>query len=88
MFLLAETDLILDKKGYKKNISKFFCSNSCKIVFALLTKIVIGYLIITLINIKKIYFTRLHTELFCSYKSCFYYYSNNIFYVFFYINFW
>lgn len=86
VLLLAETDIILKEKYYKTNIAKFFCSVCDKIVFALLTEVVTGYLIINPINVRKTYFEKTFARTFYSHGSGFYYSSNNILRVFICIN--
>lgn len=53
MLLLVETDAISKEKYYKKYAVAFFYSGSGKIVFALLTKVIVGYVVIISINVRK-----------------------------------
>lgn len=63
------------------------CFGYSEIVFVLLTKVIIGYVVIFFINVKKTCLERMFTRAFYSYKSGFYYYSNNVLYVLICINF-
>lgn len=53
ILLLAEIDTISEEKYCKKNIVKFFYSNCSEKVFIFLTKVVIGYIVINSINVRK-----------------------------------
>lgn len=66
----------------------FFYSSSGKIVFALLIEIIIGYIVITPINIKKTCLEKTLTGVFYSCGSCFHHWLNDILYVLIYINSW
>lgn len=81
VLLLAKTDAILKKKA-AKNIVRFFYFSCNKIVFALLTEIIIGYIVNFFINVRKICFKKILTKAFCSRGSGFHYCLNNILYIF------
>lgn len=53
MLLLAEVDIVLEKKSYKKNMIRSFYSNNSKIVFALLIEVITSHIIVTVIIVKK-----------------------------------
>lgn len=53
MLLPAKTDTILKERCYKNFTIKFFCSGDSKMVFTLLTKVIVGHIFITLINVVK-----------------------------------
>lgn len=53
MPLPAETHAISKKKFFKKYAVKSFYSNGGKMVFALLTKVIAGNMLIIFINVKK-----------------------------------
>lgn len=78
MLLPAETNTILKKKCCKKYVVRFFCSNGGKIIFALPTKIIADYMVITPINVNKAYFEKMFTRGFCNSGSNFYYCLNNV----------
>lgn len=88
MQLPAEFDLILEKKSYEKNTVKSFCFSGGKMVITLLTKIVIDYVVIIYINIKKVDIEKTFMRVFCSRKFGFYCYSNNVLHVLICINLW
>lgn len=50
-------------------------------VFAFLTKVVIDYMIITSINVRKTDFEKMFIRVFYSRKSSFYYNRNNVLYI-------
>lgn len=77
MFVLlpVKNDTILKKKCYEKNTVKFFCFESSKIIFALLTKVIINNMVITFINIINVGFKEMISKIFCSCESGFYYCS-------------
>lgn len=85
MLLPAKADTVLEKRCYKKNTVRFFCFGDGKIVFKLLTEVIIGHDVITPINVKKAYLKETFTKAFCSRRSGFYYCSNDVLYVFIYI---
>lgn len=88
MLLSAKTYLILKKKYCKKNTIRFFGSGSSKIVFALPTKILRGYAIITFINVRKAGYKKTFISILYNCGSGFYYCTNNVLYVFICVNFW
>lgn len=51
--MLVEIDTISKKRGYKQNSIKLNSSNGSKIVFALLTEIIILYMELTMIDVRK-----------------------------------
>lgn len=51
--LPAKIDAILKEKCCKKYAIRFICSDSGKIIFALLIKVIVGPVVITHINVKK-----------------------------------
>ena len=53
MLLLIEVDLISKKRKYKQNLVLPGSFGNGKIVFILLTKIIILYVKLTIINVKK-----------------------------------
>lgn len=67
-------------------MAKSLCSGGGIIIFALLTEVVTGFVVIIPINIGKIYLKERFRRVFYSYEFNFYYYLNNILYVFIYIN--
>lgn len=87
MLLLAKVDMVSEAKYYKKNIVESFYSNGSKMVFALLTEVVIGHLVIISINIKKAYFEKMFTRTFYSHGSGFFYRPNDFLYGLICINF-
>lgn len=55
ILLLEETDAISKERYCKSYIIRFFYSNSSKIIFILLTKVIVNYVVIMPINIRKAY---------------------------------
>lgn len=86
MLLLAKVDIVLEKRYYKKNIIRSSCFDYGKMVFALLIKVITSYIVITLVNIKKIFLKKIFINIFYNYRFNFYYYTNDILYIFIYIN--
>lgn len=70
----------------QKNMVRSFCSGHSKKISTLLTEIVAGYEIITLINIMKASLERTFTRVLCSNKSGFHYCINDVLYIFICIN--
>ena len=58
MLLPMEINTILKEKYCKKNTIRFFYFDNNKIVFTLLSEVVIDYMIFITINIRKTYFER------------------------------
>lgn len=84
--LLVEADTILEKRYYKKNMIGPFCFGGGKIVFTLLIKIIADHVVIIFINVTKTDFEGTLIRAFCSRKSIFHYYLNDVLYVFISIN--
>lgn len=59
MLLLAITNATLKKKNCKKNIIKFFYSSNSKMIFALWIEIVINYVFIIFISVRKTCFEKM-----------------------------
>lgn len=74
MLLPIEADTFLKERCYKKNVVRSFCFSDDEMVFALLTKVVAGHIIITFINIMKVCLKKLLMRAFYSRKSSFHYY--------------
>lgn len=88
IILRAKADTVAKKKCYKKNIIRSFCSNYGKMVYVLLTKIPINYMVILPTIVKKIYFEEMFIRAFYNRGSSFHYCPDNILYFLIYINFW
>lgn len=54
VLLPVKTDAISEEKCYKRYAIRFSCSSSDKMIFILLIKVKAGYVVITLINVRKI----------------------------------
>lgn len=86
MLLQAQIDPILEEKCYKKNMVRFFYSGGGKMVFALLTEVIVSHVIFTPLKIKKVSLKEKFIRAFFSHKSGFHYCTNDILYVPIYIN--
>lgn len=78
MLLPAKIDAILEERYCKRYAIRSLCFNNGKIIFVLLTEVIIGHMIIILINVEKTCLERIFIRAFCSRKSDFYYCSDNI----------
>lgn len=67
---------------------RFLCSGGGEKVFTLLTEVVVGYIVITSINVKKACLEEAFTRAFCNCGSGFYYCSNDVLCVLICINPW
>ena len=57
-------------------------------IFVLLTEVIVGHVVITLLNVKKACLEQTFRTAFCNCRSGFYYCSNNFLHLFIQINFW
>lgn len=64
ILLLKTVNKIIIKKVCKKNLVRSFSSSYCKIIFILLTKIMINYIIIILIYIWESSFKKTFLKIF------------------------
>lgn len=67
---------------------EIFCSGGSKLIFALLTEVIAGHVVITPINIKKPCFEKTFIRVFRSRRLSFYYCLNDILYIYIWVNFW
>lgn len=88
VLLPAKTNAILEEQCCKSYIIRLFCLGNSKIIIILLTEVIVGYMVIISINVRKQCFEETLTEAFCSRGFGFHYCSNNILYVFIQINPW
>ena len=88
MLLPAKIDAVLEKKCSKKYAVRFFYSSGGKVVFTLLTKIVIGHIVVSPINIWKICFEKMFSKTFSTCRSGFHYCPNNLLHLLIWINSW
>ena len=78
MLLPAETNAVLEEKCSKRYAIRSFYSGGGKMVFILLTKVITGYVVITLINIRQPCLKKMLSRAFCSRGFGFHYCSNNV----------